>query len=136
MRAFVIISCLALAAARPEPPSGYSYNRPSGGSSGGHGGSFGGGSGGFGGGSGGFGGGISGGHGGSFGGGSSGGHGGSFGGSFSSGSHSSGSFGGGVCCVLSFITGGKVLTNKEVPVKTKSILQVVGLHVKNQKLFA
>lgn len=32
MRAFVLLSCLALAAARPE--AGYSYNRPS--SGGGH----------------------------------------------------------------------------------------------------
>lgn len=41
MRSFVLISCcLAFAAARPEPPSGYAYNRPSSGghssSSGGH----------------------------------------------------------------------------------------------------
>lgn len=37
MRAFIVLSCLAFAAARPEPPSGYSYNRPSGGIiSGGH----------------------------------------------------------------------------------------------------
>ena len=81
MRAFVLLSCcLAFAAARPEPPSGYAYNRPSsGGASGGHGGSsgfgssgsgfsgsfgggsgFGGGAAGFGGGAGGFGGGSSG----------------------------------------------------------------------------
>lgn len=35
----MLLSCLALAAARPEAPGGYSYNRPSsGGSSGGGGG--------------------------------------------------------------------------------------------------
>lgn len=39
MRAFIVLSCLAFAAARPEPPSGYSYSRPGGGGgviSGGH----------------------------------------------------------------------------------------------------
>lgn len=73
MRAFILLSCLALAAARPEAPGGYSYNRPSGGhGGGGH--SSGGG------------------HGGSIGG-----HGGSIGGSFSSGGSSGfgGGFGGG-----------------------------------------
>lgn len=92
MRAFVLLSCLAIAAARPE--AGYSYNRPSGGHSGGGGhggGSIGGGH--IGGGS------IGGGHSGGFGGGiSSGGF--SGGSSFSSGSgvssgfSSGGSFGG------------------------------------------
>lgn len=91
MRAFIVLSCLAFAAARPE--AGYSYSRPSSGG-GGHGGgghSSGGG-------------GIS--SGGGFGGISSGlssssfgiGHGGSsFGGSFSSGSAGLGSLGGGAC---------------------------------------
>lgn len=74
MRAFILLSCLALAAARPEAPGGYSYNRPSGGH-GGHGGSIGGGHGGS----------IGGGHGGSIGGFSSGGSSG-FGGGFGGGS--------------------------------------------------
>lgn len=88
MRAFVLLSCLAIAAARPE--AGYSYNRPSsGGFSGGlsSGGGHSSGGGGF----------LSGGgggHGGSFGGGSglSGGF--SSGGSFSTGSGISSGFGG------------------------------------------
>lgn len=101
MRAFVLLSCLALAAARPE--AGYSYSRPQsggGGGGGGHGGFSGGSSGGHS--SGGFGGGAissGGGHGGGFGGGGiSGGSG--FGGSgFGGGSFGGGSSGGfgGVC---------------------------------------
>ncbi|EDV92795.1 GH18631 [Drosophila grimshawi] len=113
MKTFILMSCLALAAARPE--AGYNYNRPGGGGgsgggshgggiggSGGFGGSFGGGSGGFSGGSGGggFGGGGSGGggfggggSGGGFGGGSGGGFGGGSGGGFGGGS--GGGFGGG-----------------------------------------
>uniref|UniRef100_A0A1I8NVT1 DUF243 domain-containing protein n=1 Tax=Stomoxys calcitrans TaxID=35570 RepID=A0A1I8NVT1_STOCA len=94
MKAFILMSCLALAAARPE--AGYAYNRPGG--SGGGGGGFGGSSGGGGFGGGGFGGssgggGFGGGGSGGFGGGGSGGFGGGGSGGFGGGS--SGGFGGG-----------------------------------------
>lgn len=87
MRAFIVLSCLAFAAARPE--AGYSYQRPGGISSGGI--SSGGISG------------ISGssfGHGSSLGSGLGGGHGGSF---SSGGSSSFGGFGSGGVCVMDWI---------------------------------
>lgn len=97
MKTFILMSCLALAAARPE--AGYNYNRPGGGGGSG-GGSHGGGGGlglggGFGGGSGGFGGGSGGFSGGSGGGGFGGGSGGGFGGGGGGGGGFGGGFGGG-----------------------------------------